>query len=1079
MRAISVLAACAVAILSFLILLQALSPGWRCLPIISFIVFWSGIAVALVLGVFRGVFPLRDDRWTAGMIGRVTGRDTFYVSALEFSRRDERHEAYSQFLMTETARRARDELGRLDRKKLFAGTGGPAWTAAGLLAGLVLLVQVMLAWHDASRVFAALMDPALSFRSPRGFSLAVTSGDVSILAGGSATAEAVKFGSAEGEVALRASSIPGVWKRIPIMPDTIGIGGTDHFFYRHRIVDVTEDLVYYYEAGGERTEQHRIDVIHRPVINRVKVLLTYPAYTGAEPVTLGTLAGRIAAVAGTRVELSGETSKEISSGRLAFRTGADVDLGADGKGFQAGFTITRDDTFTIEVTDGDGLTNERPVGYPVVAVSDHPPSIEIFAPGDESLLPRSLVTELMFRASDDYGVLGVGLRYMREGKDERFRTTVLSIDPGTDAREIEQVYHWSLENVHVRPGDRIAFYLEARDGNPAGGYARTETRRLLVPSLSEIYAEIHDVETFRRDELDGIVERGKEIKERLEKLSDDFKADGLLDWGRRREGREILERQRELREKIAQTAGELDRTLEKLERNSMTTQEIGRKMEEIHDLLRRIESEEMREAIEKFNRMLGEVPEEEIVRAMDEMELAAEGLVEKLDRAIELLKRILKEEKMEEIVRRMEGMLEEQRGLRDSSATGDEGELSRQQEQLGDEFERFEEDFSDFASEDHDSILAAEMEKVAGDIEKSDLDEMMRQAARELQGGERQQSRCTQDGAINKMLKLYTELGSCMSSMSIPLGKEMAERLERAARDMLEVSRLEEAIVPGIRGGVAAGSRKELISRQLELKSAARSLAVELYNLARKTMSVSDGVFLHLGAGLSFMEASLQEMEEERFSRAAKLAESVYRELNLAVIEILRSSQSAGGGSAGTQGMMQSMFNRQQSIDRQLRELFEQGNTGRWSMEERAAMSRIAAEQREMRDLMEQITEESRGARRQLGRLDDLAGEMEGIAERLGRGELDGELLDREERILSRMLESQRSLQRRDYKRERASTTAGEYRALAPGPLGRQPGEAEILLEMIRRGMQERGPAEYEELIRRYFRALSKRVRER
>jgi hypothetical protein len=31
---------------------------------------------------------------------------------------------------------------------------------------------------------------------------------------------------------------------------------------------------------------------------------------------------------------------------------------------------------------------------------------------------------------------------------------------------------------------------------------------------------------------------------------------------------------------------------------------------------------------------------------------------------------------------------------------------------------------------------------------------------------------------------------------------------------------------------------------------------------------------------------------------------------------------------------------------------------------------------------------------------------------------------------------------------------------------------------MIQRGMREKGPAEYEELIRRYFRALSEKARE-
>jgi len=148
------------------------------------------------------------------------------------------------------------------------------------------------------------------------------------------------------------------------------------------------------------------------------------------------------------------------------------------------------------------------------------------------------------------------------------------------------------------------------------------------------------------------------------------------------------------------------------------------------------------------------------------------------------------------------------------------------------------------------------------------------------------------------------------------------------------------------------------------------------------------------------------------------------------------------------------------------------------SMEDRATMARLAAEQRKLEELLEQIVEESRGAGELLGRLDDITEEMEEVARRLEEGELDSELLQREERILSRMLESQRSLHRRDYKKERVGTTAGDVRALGSGKLEGELDRREMLLKMIRRGMREKGPAEYEELIRMYFRALSRKVRD-
>ena len=175
---------------------------------------------------------------------------------------------------------------------------------------------------------------------------------------------------------------------------------------------------------------------------------------------------------------------------------------------------------------------------------------------------------------------------------------------------------------------------------------------------------------------------------------------------------------------------------------------------------------------------------------------------------------------------------------------------------------------------------------------------------------------------------------------------------------------------------------------------------------------------------------------------------------------------------------MQQLSGGQMKIDSQMRDMLG-GQGGTWSMEQRAAMSRLAAEQRSMDELLQQILEEGGGGSQQmLGDLSDLGGEMEEIARSLERGELDSELLEREERVMSRLLESQRSLNRRDYSRRRESRAGGDLRALDPGPRRYAPDERELLLDRIRRAMREKGPAEYEELNRLSFRALSGKARE-
>ena len=93
-------------------------------------------------------------------------------------------------------------------------------------------------------------------------------------------------------------------------------------------------------------------------------------------------------------------------------------------------------------------------------------------------------------------------------------------------------------------------------------------------------------------------------RERLGELSQEIRADGGVDWSRRSEAEDLARRQEDLRERISEAAERLDETLESLEENRATSMEIGRKMEEVRDLLERVENEQVREAIERLQSML-------------------------------------------------------------------------------------------------------------------------------------------------------------------------------------------------------------------------------------------------------------------------------------------------------------------------------------------------------------------------------------------------------------------------------------------------------------------------------------------
>ncbi len=1061
-----------------LYLMVLVAGGGRFFPIIVFIVFWLIVGIAVVAAALRIPAAFGGAVRVAAELGESSGRGSLFVSALEFARGGKRLEAYSPFLVSETVRRAGEELDEIDPGPVLVSAGRPGATAVAFVLGIVVLLFAFFDSDGSISVATYVSDPLYAFRADPVNGLVVPGRELSAVSGEDVTVSAVRLGSRRDQVEIEWSTVPDIWRSEEITAGSIGEGEAELERFRYTFTDLREDIVFRYASGDERTTETRIVVERKPVINRISARLDHPAYTGVPGETIETLTGRIIAPVGTKVTLTGETSRPVSAVGIRFASGGSGEIVPSASGFTGSFTISARDTAYITVTGDNGLDCEVPFRVPVVPVADRPPVIEILAPGDGDLLPRSQGVRLVLRAWDDYGLSRINLHYMLERRGGSWKTVEIFPDGQPGAGRIEGPFDWSLADERIMPGDRVLFYLEARDNNGVSGpsVTRTETRALRAPSLSELYADSRDREDLQKQNMEEILEDGQEIRKRISELSEEIRAEGEMDWSRRSEAGELLEQQKRLQDKLNEAAGRLDETLESLEANRMTSAEVGEKLEQIQSLIQKIESEELRDAMEKLRSMMEEADPDQVAAAMQDIEMTTDKLMDSLDRTIELLERLLDEQKVEEMMRRMEEMIAEQRELRDSTEAGGDEETADDQEQLGDEFSEFEEDLGEF-SEQSDSSRTPGLEEMAEQASSSGVDSLMKSAAGDIREGQMEGASSCQAQAIKKMLSLYTKLGKCQMSMSSMMDAQVDQEIERAVVELIEMSQLQEEYAAMLAQSGGRLPVRTMIGGQLEIRDAVSTITDELYAIARKSLRISRDAFTELGIAIAAMEETMARIESRKAGDAARTAGLAPERINLAAIRLLESTSSSGSSASGGGQGMQKLSGGQSQIDNGMRDLL--GGQGQgWSMEQRAAMSRIAAEQRSMDDLLQQMLEEGRGSQQMLGDLSDLGGDMEEIARQLERGELNSELLEREERVLSRLLESQRSLNRRDYSRRRESRTGGELRAVDPGMRRYAPDEREVLLDRIRRAMRDAGPAEYEELNRLYFRALSGKARE-
>lgn len=167
---------------------------------------------------------------------------------------------------------------------------------------------------------------------------------------------------------------------------------------------------------------------------------------------------------------------------------------------------------------------------------------------------------------------------------------------------------------------------------------------------------------------------------------------------------------------------------------------------------------------------------------------------------------------------------------------------------------------------------------------------------------------------------------------------------------------------------------------------------------------------------------------------------------------------------------LQRLTGRQQGINRGTQQL--EGMT----RQQAAALGRLAGEQGAVRKSLEQLAREAAGSgelSKLLGDLNRIVREMREVQTDLAQGDLNPETLRKQDRILSRLLESQRSLRERDYERRRRAEGGTNVARMSPGKIDLSGQESRNRLrEDLLKALQEGYSRDYEELIRRYFEVL-------
>jgi len=248
-------------------------------------------------------------------------------------------------------------------------------------------------------------------------------------------------------------------------------------------------------------------------------------------------------------------------------------------------------------------------------------------------------------------------------------------------------------------------------------------------------------------------------------------------------------------------------------------------------------------------------------------------------------------------------------------------------------------------------------------------------------------------------------------------------------------------------------------------------------------------------SGKSFLlppavSASLASADEKMASSAEKLAAGNWMtaqndqsdakgKVNAAAEMLLRSmdnmcNSSSASGSQQMMQQLQKMCQSQGRLNQQTRPLMGAcQNPGGLSPSQQAAAQRLAEQQAALRKTLEELAQEFEQQANTLGKMDQTVNDMKKVEQDLRSFDITDRTLKNQERIMSRMLDAQKSLHKREFTEKRKSRTGEDVLRKSPNALPDDFGERkDVLQQSLLQILKNPYPRQYQEELRKYFQAL-------
>jgi hypothetical protein len=841
------------------------------------------------------------------------------------------------------------------------------------------------------------------------------------------------------------------------------------------------------EAAGFYSERYKIEIINRPEVTKINVQLTFPSYLGRKAERM-TNVGNLEIPEGTKVTWQVGTAN-ASRAKITFSSGLgenEMPM-VDEQLFNFSKNIKDPDQYSI-LLENDKSKNKEQISYSIAVVKDQFPQIVVDNLQDSILFKNILLGGSL---TDDYGVTELKLQYqiIKGNKEAPLKTTTIPLNSNRNQQNF--FYEWKIDSLKLQPGDKVNYYLQVWDNDGVNGRKSTRSAGYVfaLPGDEELKADIAQSQRNAENKIDQSIQKAKDLKQSIDEAQERLKGKQSLDWQDKKMLEELVQQKEKLDQAIQQLKKENSLLEQKKESFTEESERIREKSEQIQKIMDELLDEETKKLFQELEKLLKENADpSQMQKLLDKMDRKEINMEKELERTLELFKQLQYDYKLEQAIseikeqkQKQENLLEktqelagekpepkeskeskdgkenkdgkqnennpdksnnngkENEGKENDGKKTDESQnnekpsaekLAEEQEQLKKENEQFKETVKELEKMGEE---IDEAQDTPSDQQMQELDQSQENSKEELKKGKPKKASEQQKKAVEQMKKMQQKLEGMQNSMEMEMDMANLESLRQILHGLIKLSYDQENLMKEFNQVQQTDPRYVTLGQQqLKVKDDAKVLEDSLLALSKKDAFLGSVVTKEVGELNDHLDkATLNVKERKKGSASSEMQFSMTSINNLALMlndhfdmmmDMMANAKPGKGKKKGKQ-KMPNLGQMQQQLNQQMQEMKKGGKSGRQLSEE---FARMAAEQERIRRALQEMQEK---LKQEGGKVPggDLPGKMEQTEMDLVNKQITEQTIRRQNEIITRLLEAEKSMREQNQDQERKGETAKDY----------------------------------------------------